>query len=330
MPSVIQFASNPGKPPSAPRLLVLKLDHRGDFAVSVPALSMLRKLLPEAHITLVISSWNEDFARQRQLADEILIYDFFSQDGAINSRPPEFKSILPGGVNYHLALDLRVDPDTRFLLESVPAEVKCGFSDSSENPFLDLKFNLPDFVRGSRQLALQYIDYDVVSTNGSSGNYRWKAPLSPHAKLSLSVTSILSHCSPVESAKLGLKLGLRSLGATPLRVGVKLSAWHEGKCVGSSSREIKAGLPFLEFVSALPLQTELAGGMKAVRLHIAAECAGGRGFFRVRDIPWFDPDGQASLEYERSLLHRSEQYCALIGACVQRLNRRSTTWTMAE
>jgi hypothetical protein len=44
------------------------------------------------------------------------------------------------------------------------------------------------------------------------------------------------------------------------------------------------------------------------------------------DLPWFDPDGRASLAHERSLLHRSEHYAALVAACVQRLSRDEITY----
>src|ERR1700694_853439 len=45
------------------RVLVLKLDHRGDFLIGLPALEMLRATFADDHITLVCGSWNAATAR---------------------------------------------------------------------------------------------------------------------------------------------------------------------------------------------------------------------------------------------------------------------------
>src|SRR5215471_9779636 len=52
------------------RLLVLKLDHYGDFLIGLPALKKLRRAFPTDHITLVCGSWNVALAKELQVADE--------------------------------------------------------------------------------------------------------------------------------------------------------------------------------------------------------------------------------------------------------------------
>src|SRR5262252_3266228 len=53
------------------RLLVLKLDHYGDFVIGLPALKRLREGFASDHITLVCGSWNVEFARRVDVADEV-------------------------------------------------------------------------------------------------------------------------------------------------------------------------------------------------------------------------------------------------------------------
>src|SRR5215831_2532550 len=48
----------------ARRLLVLKLDHYGDFLIGLPALKRLRQAFPADHITLVCGSWNIGLAKE--------------------------------------------------------------------------------------------------------------------------------------------------------------------------------------------------------------------------------------------------------------------------
>jgi ADP-heptose:LPS heptosyltransferase len=45
------------------QVLALRLDRMGDLVMTLPALSGLRRLLPEARIVLAVGSWNEELAR---------------------------------------------------------------------------------------------------------------------------------------------------------------------------------------------------------------------------------------------------------------------------
>jgi ADP-heptose:LPS heptosyltransferase len=123
------------------RLLVLKLDHYGDFLIGLPALKRLRQAFPAAHITLVCGSWNAELARRLGVADEIRIYDFFPENGAFWSGKPfeglgRFREVCRG--NFDIAIDLRVDDDTRFLLKHVEAATRCGIGRRTRYPFLDI------------------------------------------------------------------------------------------------------------------------------------------------------------------------------------------------
>jgi ADP-heptose:LPS heptosyltransferase len=132
-----------GAAASAPRhrILVLKLDHLGDFLIGLPAFEQLRRAFPEAHITLVCGSWNERVARETRLADEVLCYDFFPENsgkwrGEPNQGVDRFREICPG--RFDIAIDLRVDDDTRFLLQQVEASIRCGIGSRWRHPYLDI------------------------------------------------------------------------------------------------------------------------------------------------------------------------------------------------
>jgi ADP-heptose:LPS heptosyltransferase len=131
------------------RLLVLKLDHYGDFLIGLPALKRLREAFPADHITLVCGSWNVELARRLGVADEVRAYDFFPENGALWTGQPfedleRFRKVCRGA--FDIAIDLRVDEDTRFLLEQVEAATRCGIGLRARYPFLDIVLP-PQFER---------------------------------------------------------------------------------------------------------------------------------------------------------------------------------------
>jgi ADP-heptose:LPS heptosyltransferase len=123
------------------KLLVLKLDHVGDFVIALPALEKLRDAFRGDHITLVCGPWNAAFAQASGIADEVRIFRFFPEDASNwDGQPVEgvdrFRAVAAG--SFDIAIDLRVDEDTRFLLECVEAPLKCGIGGYGRHPFLDV------------------------------------------------------------------------------------------------------------------------------------------------------------------------------------------------
>jgi ADP-heptose:LPS heptosyltransferase len=144
--AVYQFAYE-GR--SGRRLLVLKLDHYGDFLIGLPALKRLRQVFSADHITLICGSWNAELARRLGIADEVRAYDFFPENGALWTGQPfeeleHFREVCRGA--FDIAIDLRVDEDTRFLLEHVKAATRCGIGPRARYPFLDVVLP-PQFER---------------------------------------------------------------------------------------------------------------------------------------------------------------------------------------
>ena len=60
---------------SVRRILALRLDRLGDLVMTLPALSLLRRLAPDAQIELAVGSWNEELARGLPFVDRLRIVD---------------------------------------------------------------------------------------------------------------------------------------------------------------------------------------------------------------------------------------------------------------
>ncbi|MDR3535946.1 MAG: glycosyltransferase family 9 protein [Acetobacteraceae bacterium] len=132
--------------PHAPRIVVLKLDHLGDFITGLAAMAQLRASFPDSRITLVCGSWNRTWAETSGLFDVVLPFDFFAavsgaNDGGLQGIA-KFKELPIGPCD--LAVDLRHDFDTRPLLQAVDAAFRAGFCAPVEMGGGALDIALPD------------------------------------------------------------------------------------------------------------------------------------------------------------------------------------------
>lgn len=154
-----------GIPPARRKLLLLKLDHVGDFLIALPALERLRRDFAGDHITLVCGPWNVGFAGAAGIADEIRPYRFFPEDaGNWDGEPVEgldcFRTAASG--SFDLAIDLRVSEDTRFLLKHVDAALKGGIGSRTRHPYLDILLPAP-FERRESGPALWVAPHELKS-----------------------------------------------------------------------------------------------------------------------------------------------------------------------
>ncbi|MGI8553584.1 MAG: methyltransferase domain-containing protein [Dehalococcoidia bacterium] len=126
------------------RILVLKVDHRGDFIMGRPAMELLRREFPSSHLTLVCGPWNRVEADQLGLFDEVIEFSFFQEVASHvphTSTEEERVALFAKEMiqrKFDLALDLRVDQDTRQLLTAVDADHRAGFGVADRFPFLDI------------------------------------------------------------------------------------------------------------------------------------------------------------------------------------------------
>lgn len=155
------------------RVLVLKLDHRGDYIMAEQALSDLRRAYPDAHITMCCGSWNAGEAKRSKLFDELIPFDYFSEDdSAVTDRPSEEARTanlvtLLADREFDLAIDLRMNDDTRRLLVPVKARHKAGFDRRSDFPWVDIALSLPAPTREGRGEQGMVLSKDLRSREGS-------------------------------------------------------------------------------------------------------------------------------------------------------------------
>jgi hypothetical protein len=124
-------------------ILLLKLDHRGDFLLARSAFARLRGGFPSAKITFLCGSWNVSEAKASGFFDEVIPFSIFNEQANAN-RPEMFheeglrlQSILLGR-HFDLAIDLRLNDDTRFLLDLVYAKYRAGFASDRVRKGLDV------------------------------------------------------------------------------------------------------------------------------------------------------------------------------------------------
>ena len=158
------------QPPEIQRVLVLQLDHLGDFIIGLPALRWLRVLFPAAHIRLVCGHWNQAAAQDCGLVDEVRTFNFFAERPMDpNDRSPQEDSVFQVAVagRFDLAVDLRAATDTRYLLERVDASLRCGIGSRDEFAFLDIALPTQRYQRVNvtdPDLGVQYVAPDRFET----------------------------------------------------------------------------------------------------------------------------------------------------------------------
>ena len=143
------------------RLLLLKLDHLGDFIMALPALERARRYFPDASIDLMVGSWNVDLARDLYLADRVIGFDAFARNSSevepnVDATLGLFREQVTD--RYDLAVDLRTDVDTRALLRAVRAPLKAGIGTRGRFPFLDIALPLDD----TRNEATRPLDEQIA------------------------------------------------------------------------------------------------------------------------------------------------------------------------
>jgi hypothetical protein len=151
------------------KVVILKLDHLGDFIMGVPALENARAAFADAEITLVVGSWNDTLARDLGLFEHVLGFDAFPRNSSeekvdLGARAGAFEALLVD--HYDLAIDLRTDPDTRFFLRHLDADVRAGLGTRVQFPFLDIFLPIDGtrhgFEAASEQL-IEHSSYAVVA-----------------------------------------------------------------------------------------------------------------------------------------------------------------------
>jgi hypothetical protein len=161
------------------RILVVKLDHRGDFILASDAFRIFRSYFSEANITLACGSWNAKEAEGVRLFDRVVPFDFFPEDVSAAAQGISHEDLakkfagLLAGERYDLAVDFRLYDDTRGVLEGISARHKAGFDRGDSFPWLSIRFNVPSptsdgraeggiFLANSFLTAGEHKGYEIV------------------------------------------------------------------------------------------------------------------------------------------------------------------------
>jgi ADP-heptose:LPS heptosyltransferase len=124
-------------------ILVVKLDHLGDFILSIPSLTKLRAKYPYAVIDIITGSWNAPLARELKLFRQVYSYDFFKRrsENSPTGNEAELGAMLAQLGEYDIAIDLRRQPETRFMLTRISARLRAGYEtfDGAIDRMLDIR-----------------------------------------------------------------------------------------------------------------------------------------------------------------------------------------------
>jgi ADP-heptose:LPS heptosyltransferase/GT2 family glycosyltransferase len=146
------------------KILAVKLDHIGDFLTALPALHALHAQFPHAAIDLLVPSASASLAAPGGVPDasipvqNVLVFDFFharSGEGQRRVGAAEFAALharlAPNA--YDLAIDLRMHPETRAVLQHTGAATLAGYDHANAFPWLDIALEWEGDIRLVRKRA---------------------------------------------------------------------------------------------------------------------------------------------------------------------------------
>ncbi len=143
---VVAIHAGPRGPDAATirRILVVKLDHIGDFITSLPALRALRARFPGARITALVAPASVAMARQEASIDEVLEFTFFHQrsvegQAAVTDQDYAALGARLAPYGFDMAIDLRMHLETRPVLRHSGAGFLVGYDQEGRYPWLDVR-----------------------------------------------------------------------------------------------------------------------------------------------------------------------------------------------
>ena len=128
---------------SVSRILVVKLDHIGDFITGLPAIRRIKEVFPSAEITLLAGKAVCSLAALEPVIDHVIEFNFFHQrsgQGHVEVTD-EALAMLHGKLSacaFDIAIDFRKHLDTRHILKYSNARITAGFDSANSFPWLDI------------------------------------------------------------------------------------------------------------------------------------------------------------------------------------------------
>ena len=122
--------STPLEAGSVRRILAARLDRLGDLLMTLPALSELRRLAPDAEIELAVGSWNEEIAKGLPFVDRVRIVDApWAAWGKCASWGRAARAMRDGETP-DLAIDFQGDVRAILLMARTGAVLRAGYGDT--------------------------------------------------------------------------------------------------------------------------------------------------------------------------------------------------------
>ena len=125
------------------RILVVKLDHIGDFVTALPPIRRLKKLFPHARITVLAGPASQAFIALEASIDEFIPFAFFHARSQLGERELTGEDYVQLAAQlqpyrFDLAVDLRKHLSTRDILKHTGARFLAGFDYLGQFPYLDI------------------------------------------------------------------------------------------------------------------------------------------------------------------------------------------------
>ena len=128
---------------SVKAILVVKVDHIGDFITSLPAIRRLKEAFPGARLTALVAPASAAIAAIEPAIDECIPFEFFFERSELGEKElteAELDALTATLAPYRfdIAVDLRKHLSTRHLLLCAGARVLAGFDSIDTFPWLDV------------------------------------------------------------------------------------------------------------------------------------------------------------------------------------------------
>lgn len=134
-------------------VLILKIDHLGDFITAIPSLRRLRSSWNNADITLLCTEGLVEFVHSLKVVDRVVGIPPPRSDNPALLEPSDLGALRQ--FPFDVAIDLRHDGDTRHLLAAVQARYRVGYA--SRHSALQLDVELPELEKSARRRGRQGI-----------------------------------------------------------------------------------------------------------------------------------------------------------------------------
>jgi ADP-heptose:LPS heptosyltransferase/GT2 family glycosyltransferase len=124
------------------RILIVKLDHIGDCITALPAVRRLKQHFPEARLAVLAARATGPIWRADPTVDEVIEFNLFHRRSGAGKLDVDERDVEALRAQLHarcfdLAIDLRKQPDARYVLQFSGAPLLAGFDTQGRFPWLD-------------------------------------------------------------------------------------------------------------------------------------------------------------------------------------------------